>query len=126
LEHGGIVTAQSADLRSLARQTARWPPQGDEVFDVGASLKRKARRHCQPVNEDRHGRKIADAITPRRKIFAVAVVKLSDFFDDKTTDRVNGRRIIKSSIGLIRRGSLPVMLPSFGKRFLREEKYNDA
>jgi hypothetical protein len=56
----------------------------------------------------------------------VAVVKLSDFFDDKTTDRVNGRRIIKSSIGLIRRRSLPVMLSSFGKRFLHEEKYNDA
>ena len=52
LEHGGIVAAQSADLRSLARQTTRRLPQGDEVFDAGADLKRKARRHYQPVNKD--------------------------------------------------------------------------
>ena len=53
LEHGGILAAQSADLRSLARQTARWPPQGDEVFDAGNTVKHKARRRCQPVNKDR-------------------------------------------------------------------------
>ena len=43
-----FLAAQSADLRSLARQTARWPPQGDEVFDAGNTVKRKARRRCNP------------------------------------------------------------------------------
>ena len=52
------MVAKSADLRFLARQTARWPPQGDEVFDAGNTVKHKARRRCQPLNKDRIGRKI--------------------------------------------------------------------
>jgi addiction module HigA family antidote len=59
LEHRGIVAAQSADLRSLAGQTARRPSQSDKIsrprfsptiplLRVGCFIERQPLREAQP------------------------------------------------------------------------------
>ena len=65
----GISADMALRLEKAGWSTAEsWPPQGDEVFDAEASLKRKARPHCQPVFKDHYGRKIGEAIAARREI----------------------------------------------------------